>query len=368
MNRRSKIGHGYTASFIMRDGSILRSIDDNLTHSITPELYDIAITNYCPNNCDYCYMNSDMKGSQHMSLKDLEYLFENQLDRHHNILPFQVVLGGGEPILHPQFIEILRYIRSLDIVPNYTTSGIGLSDAIIKATADYCGGIGLTYHKHVSGEKDKEFRKVLERLSTIRHKVTVNVHIIVGRDNLTDISHLMNTFSSKFDHLVLQSFKPLGRGADQDVRLFDDAAKDELLSIAKKYYKTGRLAFDAGLIPFFTSYYKELGMSVDQVIMGMPTLEARYNAFIDTDLNLKPSNFYSGEGISLRDTDLIEAWQESALFTDVRSYQNNPSKECLSCEVFEACRGGIYDPDLPAINRVNFCKHKKFEGASPFDL
>ena len=76
--------------------------------------------------------------------------------------PYQVAIGGaGEPTLHPDFCEVLKTSRELDIMPNYTTNGMHLSDKILYATKEYCGGVAVSTHKHL------KWGKAVEKLSLI---------------------------------------------------------------------------------------------------------------------------------------------------------------------------------------------------------
>lgn len=355
MKKRNRVGHGYAAQYDLVTGRILRVVDDNLTHSHTPELFDIEITNSCPNECPYCYMDSSSQGTKLMSLETITSLFEKHLDRHGNLLPFQIAYGGGEPTSHPEFSEILKYTRSLDIIPNYTTSGKGINPMTLINTEKYCGGIALTYHPHL----EDLFKDSLSMMNEVLNRVKVNVHLVVTSKNIEMIHTLLTKHSSKFDKLVLINFKPLGRGSDQEDNLFDKAAEQELVEMVKKFVDTGRLAFDAGLIPFFTSYHKEFNRTYEQIAPNFINIEGKYNAFIDVDFNLKPSSFYSGQGINLHEEDLLDSWNNHSIFTGLRNHQQSAEGPCENCEVFDLCKGGIYDPNILNIDKVNFCKHKK---------
>lgn len=62
----------------------------------------IEITNKCNMYCKHCGANCTMLG-ENMSFKT----FKNCVDRLHYD---EVILGGGEPMLHPQFRKMVRYL------------------------------------------------------------------------------------------------------------------------------------------------------------------------------------------------------------------------------------------------------------------
>lgn len=99
-----------------------KSFQENPSFAPWPELADISISNHCTKGCDYCYRNSE-DNSMFMSLEDYEYILkELQHPKWGNI--FQVAIGGGEPLEHPQLEQIIEATISRNIVPNLTTNGI----------------------------------------------------------------------------------------------------------------------------------------------------------------------------------------------------------------------------------------------------
>jgi len=85
-----------------------------------PELIDFKITNYCDRGCEYCYQGSTIEG-QHAPLDEIKKMVGN-------LIPWGVVtefaIGGGEPVQHPNFSEILDILGSRNekaAILNFTT-------------------------------------------------------------------------------------------------------------------------------------------------------------------------------------------------------------------------------------------------------
>ena len=82
----------------------------------------------------------------------------------------QVALGGrGDPNKHPKFADMLEYCRKHNVVPNYTTSGIDLTDDEIEAST-MCGAVAVSDY-----EKDFTY-DALQRLMDAGIKT--NIHQI----------------------------------------------------------------------------------------------------------------------------------------------------------------------------------------------
>ena len=103
-----------------------------------PSLMDIGIMGHCNNNCKICYQGDVF--NPNMTLENFKRIINESKDH-----ITQVALGGkGDPNLHENFKEIVEYCRLNNVVPNYTTSGNGLTEDQVKVTKEYCGAVAVS--------------------------------------------------------------------------------------------------------------------------------------------------------------------------------------------------------------------------------
>jgi len=76
----------------------------------------LKISDKCNFNCSYCFTK---KTNNFMSLNKIKHL-TNALDQK----PYQIYLTGGEPLLNPEFFEIVDHIHNLRIDTSIHTSGV----------------------------------------------------------------------------------------------------------------------------------------------------------------------------------------------------------------------------------------------------
>ena len=81
-----------------------------------PEIIDLKITDYCENNCQFCYQNSGRKG-KHADFAVIKAILNTAA---YYKVP-EIVLGGGEPTLHPEFKKILLKAHRNRLIPSFTT-------------------------------------------------------------------------------------------------------------------------------------------------------------------------------------------------------------------------------------------------------
>jgi len=172
----------------------------------TPELEDVAINNKCLANCPYCYTNAMKSGVNFTNISEKAWEVWGLLEEGRR--PFQIAIGGaGEPTMHPNFISFLEDVRHLGIVPNFTTNGMHLTDAILDASERLCGGIALSWHPHIK----KTFHAAVERLNGLKTKL--NFHVILGTtESFEDLQRLSLKYLHLVDYMVILPYQAVGRG------------------------------------------------------------------------------------------------------------------------------------------------------------
>lgn len=171
-----------------------------------PELVDVKINDYCPFACKFCYQDSTAdKG--HASENDLHYLFD-ELGQHK---VFEVALGGGEPTMHPNFINILKSARDKGIVPNFTTKNIGwLRDQVQCAQImKHAGAFAF------SVEKAEEIENIAALVNVNQiSKSRVNIQIVMGTIDEWSFSKMIEACYHAKINLTLLGYKTTGRGSE----------------------------------------------------------------------------------------------------------------------------------------------------------
>ena len=82
---------------------------------------DLHIVDFCQLDCKHCYLN---KGIKVMPLDMLEFICEDFLKTALSLPQSELTLSGGEPLLHPDFMEASKIIRKLNGHITMSTNGI----------------------------------------------------------------------------------------------------------------------------------------------------------------------------------------------------------------------------------------------------
>ncbi|HIE38541.1 MAG TPA: radical SAM protein [Anaerolineae bacterium] len=87
-----------------------------------PETIHFSVTGRCDQACAGCFYSARPGSAVRPSDAPFE-LFQRVVRQAAKARVFQMALGGGEPLLHPRLLEMVRLARRSGIVPNLTTNG-----------------------------------------------------------------------------------------------------------------------------------------------------------------------------------------------------------------------------------------------------
>lgn len=298
-----------------------------------PELADISISNHCTKNCDFCYRDSKNDQS-FISVKDYEYVL-NCLNSPDWGNVFQVAIGGGEPLEHPGFLDIIEITLRYTVVPNFTTNGIHLKPAIVKEIEGKVGAVAIS-SDNICNLEGSNMQLLLE--SGIR----TNIHFLLSRKTLGQGIKILegryNHLFSRLNAIIFLTYKPVGRANFTDCLTLDgDLLKFlKLIDIHRCNIKIG---FDACFVPPLLHF-------TDINIDFVDSCEcAFFSVYIDETLNVKPCSFANDHRyiFNLRRYSFSEIWIKEFL-----GYRENINSECnRECRNKTACRGPCpYFPKL----------------------
>lgn len=280
------------------------------TKASAPELVDVKITDFCPYNCEYCYMDSTQRG-RHAPMQEITGIIA-QLKK---MQVFEVALGGGEPTLHPKFIEILQKLHYEHIIANFTTKNLSwLKDPRQWTTIQqYAGGFAYSIEK-ASDIDELQSLLVLNGLTqsvqpyAYREKAfQASVQHVVGTAYKYDFETILESAYSHRNNLrlTLLGFKTDGRGHTVKPQLSADEALVIIKNFAKKNHPYFRIGIDTALAKEWDSKLQEAGVSSTLY----HTDEGKFSMYVDAvEGNCRPASY--GDSSPLIYASKYNIWQQ----------------------------------------------------------
>lgn len=174
---------------ILNDGTKIRVTDENDFIPSRPETLDINISNYCENNCEYCYLNATIKGKH----GNLNHDFLNTIPEF-----TEVAINYAR---HPGLFEFLKRMKEQNIIVNITINEIDLvkdwKDILYYQQNKLVYGIGVSLCI-----KDENTKWIVQNFDN------VVAHTIFGITTLEDYYWI----SESFDKVLVLGYKRKGRG------------------------------------------------------------------------------------------------------------------------------------------------------------
>lgn len=295
------------------------TVDQNPVLAPWPELADISISNHCSKNCDFCYRDSKPNNS-FLSVVDYENILESLTSPRWGSV-FQVALGGGEPLEHPQFLEIIQRTWEREIVANFTTNGAAVTPSLAAKLAGKVGAVALSISK-------------IEELQTERIKmltdagIKTNLHFILDSNSIVQAAEILEgRYNDLFDDVnavIFLTFKPKGRGTESRC-LRSGVSFDRFVSKIDSSACSTHIGFDACFVPVLMHGTKVNADYIDSCECAF------FSVYIDEKKNVKPCSFAVGyaDSFNLNRYSMEEIWTRQ-----FRKYRQN----LLDSPCEEVCR------------------------------
>lgn len=301
----------------------------------------------CNLRCRYCYAQSGEDSAKVADLSNLKRIISEAKELG---IRSVVVIGGGEPTLHPNFRDLIAYIDSLGVVPvvfsntvlmteelagflyEHNASVMGKLDSLKPEVQDYLAG------REGASEK---IRKGLENLIKAgfskpagHGELRLGVSFVSNKMNLGEIEEIWHFCRQNNIFPNMEILTPTGRANDEleDKLLTADEIKEyklKLLEIDRKYYGYDWLPYTpitaSGCLQHLYSLYINI--------------EGNVRPCAPTKLDEHPALRIDGEyPYNINKMSLREIYY-SDLFTYVRNIDKVLEGRCRNCEHMEECIG-----------------------------
>ncbi len=251
----------------MDDYLYLRGILSGSAAYKGPEWVQIDLTNDCNNNCIGCWCNSPLLKERRMGAeakgKSLPYQKVKEfIDEIRGMGTRRIVFsGGGEPLMHPEALEILRHAKArgmnCQLHTNFTLVDERVAMDLVNTGLDYLtvslwAATGKTYAATHPNTTEETFYKIVEMLrffSSIRKKKWaphIRLHNVITNLNYREILWMAGLVKEVGAGSV--SFAPIDAVSGYtDSLLLVDEERDELLDLCdsvKNNYSSALFDFD----------------------------------------------------------------------------------------------------------------------------
>jgi radical SAM protein with 4Fe4S-binding SPASM domain len=335
--------------FYMRSGIIDKNGRDTGVDPFMrdfPGLIDIGIMGSCIHGSSGLCIQSGVQCYQSgLKIKKPNITFENFkkiIDQCKGKV-FQCALGGrGDVDQHENLEEILSYCCNNNIVPNFTTSGLGLTQEIVDICKDKVGAVAVSFYRA------PHTYKAINLLTS--NNIKTNIHYVLGNNSIDEAIERLtnNSFPDGINAIIFLMHKPIGLGKEENVLRPSDPRVKQFFEIIDSQQFDFKIGFDSCSCAGIVNFTNNINIDSIDYCEG-----ARHSCYIDAQMNMMPCSFGNNDNkwfVNLNDCSIEEAWYSEAFYR----FRHSLLYSCKDCKDGLRCGGGC-----PIVPQITLCNRKE---------
>jgi len=301
----------------------------------------------CNLGCRYCYAESSPDSK---SVQSYETLTEIVKQAHELGLHSVVVIGGGEPTIHPRFRDLISFISSLDVIPMIFTNTLTMTKDLAKFLYDNNASVmgkldslRPEIQDYLCNSKDayERLRRGLDNLMEAGfsepedpQELRLGISFVSCRMNLDEIEKIWHFCRQRNIFPNMEVLTPTGRAKIhlKNQSITREEIKDyklKVLEVDRKHYNYDWLPYTpltaSGCLQYLYSFYI--------------TIDGNIRPCAPTKLDEHPAmkeNGYYPHNIFRRSLSEI---YEDPLFKYIRYIDKHLEGKCSGCSHLDECIG-----------------------------
>ena len=310
--------------------------DDPSFSPVGPEILDLEISvNGCPNKCKFCYKNNTNEPATNMSFDT----FKKIIDSMPKTLG-QIAFGITGVQTNPDFIRMMEYCREVVVIPNFTLSGIDLTDDLAIKISKLVGALAVSAYK-----TDKNVCYNTVKKFTDLGILQTNIHLLVAQESIDFVYEVLNDRLNdprlkNMGSIVLLGVKPKGRARDN----YHPLPTSEFKKLIEFCFSKGiSVGFDSCSAPKFEDAVKSMNIKQEEKDKLISYSESCESGLISSYINVHGVYWHCSftedengiEGVNcLEYDDFLKVWYSDVVKKFRQKSLDSMKDGCRYCQVF----------------------------------
>ncbi len=322
---------------LYKEAGIPQSIFESDCPLRAPIVVQLELTLECNLKCKHCFNYGGAPRKKMLTTDE----FKDVISQLNNMEIFSLFFTGGEPTLHPDFLELVRYTDSLDMDLFILTNGVSVTESLIKKVPHRVYFVfsldGIDYH--AKSREKITFEDLCSKFELLRKRgIPFLAQYVLQRDNIKDI---IKTYEWCGEHEVdfaAIDLYPTGR-AMANPEVFPTQEQLPLfreLAIAKFKYEKNLPKWEKEdkrtdlPNPYLFTFISRLEEIFERSFSGV------FFSYIASDGMVYPDNWHAGQSMfpagNVKDTSFKKKWETS--FGEIRKLVRwSLYRQCKACRV-----------------------------------
>lgn len=333
------------------DGHQDRLLQQNI--NMNPTRIELELTEQCNLACRFCY-NSQKPIISGLASEIIKRLSEENV--------MEIVLTGGEPMIHPQFKEILAECCAIFSKVMVQTNGTYITEEYAQLFSDQgIFGVNISLHgmraAHesltcVQGSYDSAIRGIK---SLLAHHVRLASNFVLTNENVASLEETIDyLYTLGLREITLTRFTPTGVGMSNSNLAISRKILNNVLRLAEKKRRAykGLHIIMANSVPY-CGLDHDLKMFCEYCHFGTSRfyVDVNGNVLMCGMSRVKLGNIFDASFKNIKDGSLI--YKKHVCGADV-------PEMCMQCKDFDLCRGGC--------RAAAYARTNSLDGADPYSV
>lgn len=291
------------------------------------------ITFQCNLRCAHCLSDSGAREASELSFMESRKL----IDQLTAMKVFQVNIGGGEPFIREDFLDLLDYSHEKGLVTCVSTNGLLMGDKLAGRLAKMkmlylqvsLDGSTAEVNDRIRGEGS--YVKIIKAVEALaRHHVPFSINTVLTTLNFDQLDSLRALAKGYGADLRVSRFRPSGRAKANKQAL--GPSKEQLESFAEWLAANDLVRTGDSFFCLTSENRRSKGLDMCGA--------AKMTCCISPVGDVFPCAFLQEEAFkagNVRTDRFRDIWNNSPVFGQLRSLN---IETCKTCQRFEYCRGG----------------------------
>jgi mycofactocin radical SAM maturase len=290
------------------------------------------VTYTCNLSCIHCLSDSGRRRAGELTTDEAQAA----IDQMAALKVFQFNIGGGEPFMRPDFLDLMDYAHERGIVTCISTNGTLIDHKVAERLDKHLVYVQVSLDGAAEASNDRirgrgSFARVMVALEHLRKRnIEVSINTVLTRLSFPELDDLVELAAGFGAKLRVSRFRPSGRGKDSWKEL--NVNSRQLLDFSDWLGRHLAVSTGDSFFSVSTEERRSLGLNMCGACKLTCCLSPEGNIF--PCAFLQEPEFRAGR---LPEDAFEELWLHSPVF---QSFRRLEIKSCESCQRFDMCHGG----------------------------
>lgn len=293
---------------------------------------EIEFSRKCNLKCLYCYQsNGGYQDNDDLTKED----FFDVIVQAKDLGAKTIIVLGGEPMLYPHILEMIKFIREQGLHVKLFTNGVNINKVTAKILFDYDTSVILKMSAFDENTQDmlsgkngsyKQIQDAYKNLLDAGYPGKNNrlgVSTVICQQNMNELADIWQCLRNKNITPYFEMITPQGRAKDNDSLAIDAQKTKEL------FYRIQKIDRE--------KYQND--WNPQPPLVGAECLRHLYSCVLTANGDIQPCVGVTISVGNVKEKKLKDIINDSEVIEELRNYRENIKGPCRECDKLDSCYG-----------------------------